>query len=85
MYSRGPFRHHAPRFKLQLCEDIRSGVLTRRDAQRMYNLSANLIQLWLTLFDRVGTEAAGQYAGRRLAGDVVGPAETHRGDIRSGL
>ena len=42
----------APRFKLQLCQDIRSGVLSRREAQKRYSLSANLIQLWLTLFDR---------------------------------
>ena len=39
-------------FKLQLCQDIRSGVIGRRDAQRSHNLSANLIQLWLTQFDR---------------------------------
>jgi transposase len=52
MSSRGPYRHHAPRFKLQLCQDIRSGVLSRREAQKRYSLSANLIQLWLTLFDR---------------------------------
>jgi hypothetical protein len=52
MSSRGPYRHHAPRFKLQLCQDIRSGVLSRRETQKRYSLSANLIQLWLTLFDR---------------------------------
>lgn len=37
---------------MQLCQDIRSGVLSRREAQKRYSLSANLIQLWLTLFDR---------------------------------
>ena len=52
MSSRGPYRHHAPQFKLQLCQDIRSGVLSRREAQKKYSLSANLMQLWLTLFDR---------------------------------
>ncbi|MRX37372.1 transposase [Aminobacter sp. MDW-2] len=52
MKSRGPYRRHSTRFKLQLCQDIRSGVIGRRDAQHTYNVSANLIQLWLTQFDR---------------------------------
>jgi transposase len=52
MKSRGPYRRHSTQFKLQLCQDIRSGVVGRRDAQRTYSVSANLIQLWLTQFDR---------------------------------
>ena len=52
MKSRGPYRRHSTPFKLQLCQDIRSGVIGRRDAQRTYGVSANLIQLWLTQFDR---------------------------------
>ncbi|WP_095205382.1 transposase [Mesorhizobium carmichaelinearum] len=52
MKSRGPYRRHSTQFKLQLCQDIRSGVIGRRDAQRTYEVSANLIQLWLTQFDR---------------------------------
>lgn len=52
MSSRGPYRHHSPQFRLQLCSDIRSGVLGRREAQKKYRLSANLIQLWLTQYDR---------------------------------
>lgn len=44
MSSRGPYRRHAAQFKLQLCQDIRSGELERRDAQKKYSLSANLIQ-----------------------------------------
>ncbi|WP_258052475.1 transposase [Mesorhizobium sp. INR15] len=52
MKSRGPYRRHSTQFKLQLCQDIRGGVIGRRDAQRMYSVSANLIQLWLTQFDR---------------------------------
>ncbi len=52
MTSRGPYRRHSTPFKLQLCQDIRSGVIGRRDAQRTYGVSANLIQLWLTQFDR---------------------------------
>jgi len=52
MSSRGPYRWHSAQFKLQLCHDIRSGTLGRRDAQQKYTLSANLIQMWLTQFDR---------------------------------
>ena len=52
MTTRGSCRRHSMPFKLQLCQDIRAGVLGRRDAQRSHNLSANLIQLWLTQFDR---------------------------------
>ncbi len=52
MTSRGPYRRHSTPFKLQLCQDIRAGVIGRRDAQRSHNISANLIQLWLTQFDR---------------------------------
>ena len=52
MTSRNPYRRHSTPFKLQLCQEIRSGVIGRRDAQRSHNISANLIQLWLTQFDR---------------------------------
>ena len=52
MTLRGPYRWPSTPFKLQLCQDIRTGVLGRRDAQPSHNLSANLIQLWLTQFDR---------------------------------
>ena len=52
MTSRGSYRRHSMPFKLQLCQDIRACVIGRRDAQRSHNLSANLIQLWLTQFDR---------------------------------
>jgi transposase-like protein len=51
MTSRGPYRRHSTPFKLQLCQDIRSGIIGRRDAQRSHDISANLIQLWLTQFD----------------------------------
>jgi hypothetical protein len=37
---------------LQFCQDIRNGVIGRRDAQRTFGVWANLIQLWLTQFDR---------------------------------
>ncbi len=49
--ARGRYRRHSPQFKLQLCTDIRSGVMGRREAQRTYKLSANLIQSWLTQYD----------------------------------
>jgi transposase len=52
MSSRGSYRRHSQQFKLQLCNDIRSGALARREAKRKYSLSANLIQLWLTQYDR---------------------------------
>ena len=52
MSARGPYRRHAPQFKLQLCQDIRSGAIGRKEAQRKYTLSANLVQLWLTQYDR---------------------------------
>lgn len=48
MISRGPYRRHSTPFKLQLCQEIRAGVIGRRAAQRSHNLSANLLQLWLT-------------------------------------
>ena len=51
MSSRGPYRRHTTPFKLQLCQDIRSGIIGRRDAQRTYSVSANLIQFWLTQFE----------------------------------
>lgn len=52
MKSRGPYRRHSTPIKLQLCQDIRNGVLGWRDAKRTYGVSANLMQLWLTQFDR---------------------------------
>ena len=60
MSSRGPCRRHAPEFKIQLCQDIRSGAIGRRDAARTHTLSTNLIQLWLTQYDRgeLSTEEA---------------------------
>lgn len=58
--SRGPYRSHSMQFKIQLCTDIRSGVIGRREAQRKYNISSNLIQRWLTQFDegKLHTEEA---------------------------
>jgi transposase-like protein len=60
MSSRGPYRRHTPQFRLQLCHEIRSGATGRRDAARHHNLSTNLLQLWLTQYDRgeLSTEEA---------------------------
>ncbi|MFC7556612.1 transposase [Pseudoroseomonas wenyumeiae] len=52
MPSRGTYWRHSPQFRLQLCQDIRSGAIGRRDAARHHNLSTNLLQLWLTQYDR---------------------------------
>jgi transposase len=56
MSSKAPYRRHSPEFKLQLCREIRSGELRRRDAQVRYSLSAALIHTWLTQFDRGDTQ-----------------------------
>jgi transposase len=45
MSSRGPYPRLTPQFKMQHCGDIRAGTLGRRDAQKKYALSANLIQM----------------------------------------
>jgi hypothetical protein len=71
MNMRGAYRRHTARFKLQLCQDIRSGVIGRRDAQRTYKVSANLIQHWLTQFG-AGTNFGGvfrQFPHRRHGHD----------------
>jgi transposase len=52
MATRTPYRRHTQSFKFQLCKEIRAGELSRREAQKKYSLSANLIQRWLTLFDQ---------------------------------
>jgi transposase len=49
--ARGPYRRHSSEFKLQVCSEIRSGQLGRRDAQKKYKLSDNLIQQWLAKYD----------------------------------
>lgn len=69
MSSRGPYRRHTAQFKLQLCSDIRSGALGRRDAQKKYALSANLIQMWLTQFDR------GELSTEKVEADVIAEYE----------
>lgn len=52
MSERGTCRPHAPPFKIQVGEAIRSGSLVRHGAREKYNLSANLIQHSFALYDR---------------------------------
>jgi transposase-like protein len=70
MSPRGPYRRHSPQFKLQICSDIRSALISRRDAQKQYNISANLVQLWLTQYDR------GELDGEEVEATVVAEYET---------
>lgn len=65
---------------IQLCQDIRSGAIGRRDAAKKYTLLTNLIQLWLTLYDReeLSTEEAepsfiSEYEAKITAPDRKGP------------
>jgi transposase len=51
MTTRTTHRRHSSEFKRQVCLEIRSGALGRREAQRMYQLSDNLLQRWLGQFD----------------------------------
>src|SRR5260364_385326 len=52
MSIRSLYRRHSPQFKLPLCADIRNGKIGRREAKRTYQILANLIQLWLSQYDR---------------------------------
>ena len=69
MAARGPYRRHSAQFKLQLCHDIRSGALGRSEARRKYSLSSNLIQLWLTQYDR------GELNGEEVEASVLADYE----------
>ena len=44
-------RHHPDAFKREVCHQIRSGLIGRREAQRRYALSDNLLQIWLARYD----------------------------------
>lgn len=52
MPARVSYRRYSGRFNLQLCTDIRTGKIGRRDARRTDRRSANLIQFCLTQYDR---------------------------------
>ena len=47
-----PNRRFSWQFRVQLCSDIRSGVITRSEAQRKHRLSGQVMTLWLGQFDR---------------------------------
>lgn len=64
MSRRGPYRRHSAAFKLQVCTDIRTGKISRPETQKVYSLSANLIQHWLVQYDR-----------GELTGEEVGAAD----------
>ena len=40
-------RRHSREFKLEVCSDISTGVLSWRQAQRLYGLSPTSIRAWL--------------------------------------
>ena len=40
-------RRHSLAFKLQVCGEVSSGVLSWREAQRLYGLSPSSIRVWL--------------------------------------
>lgn len=54
MSSHTTYRRHSHAFKLQVCSDIRQGTIGRREAQKRYRLSANLIQYWLIQYGQGG-------------------------------
>jgi transposase-like protein len=66
MLSRDPYRRHSAQFKLQVCSEIRSDKIGRRDAQKTYAISANLIQMWLTQYDRGELDRDGAQSSRTL-------------------
>jgi transposase-like protein len=61
--ARGRYRRHSPHFKLQICSDIRTGVMGCGEAQNTFELSANLIQTWLAQYD----------AGEMTVADIESP------------
>ena len=52
MPTRSAYRRHSSRFKLQVCQDIRSGDRSRSQSIKAFKLSNALIQQWLTKFDQ---------------------------------
>lgn len=67
MSRRGSYRRHSAAFKLQVCTDIRSGKVGRLESQKLYSLSANLIQHWLVQYDQ--GELRGEEAEAAQAAD----------------
>jgi transposase len=51
MSERPVYRRHAAAFKEQVCRELRTGQIGRREAQQRYGLSDNLIHQWLHRYD----------------------------------
>lgn len=88
-----PYRNHTAAFKQQVCTEIRTGAMGRREAQQHYQLSDNLIHQWLRQYDQdvAAASAAVQrdihaaYAEKietleRKVGQLVMELERHRSD-----
>ncbi|WP_304802652.1 hypothetical protein [Pseudotabrizicola sp.] len=69
MATCGPCRRHSTPFRLRICLNIKAGIVGRRGAQRRHSISANLIQLWLSQFDR------GALKGKELGVNVIAEYE----------
>ena len=74
MSTRGIYRKHSLQFKLQICTEIRSGLIRRREAQLKHNLSNSQLQRWLSQYDggeltseEVGTVRAIEYENKIAA------------------
>lgn len=52
MSTHSSYRRHSHAFRLQVSNDIHQCAIGRREAQKHYRLSANLIRLWLTRYDQ---------------------------------
>lgn len=64
MPTRNAYRRHSSRFKLQVCQDIRSGVRSRSQSMKEFKLSNALIQQWMTKFDEGLLDASDDEAPR---------------------
>lgn len=60
-------RRYSPSFKIQVCTEIRSGLIGRREAQRIYGIGGGLIHNWLCKFDQ-GTLSPGLDPKRNVIG-----------------
>ncbi len=89
-------RRHSEAFKRDVCTRIRAGEIGRREAQRLYALSDNLLHRWLRSFDDerpdrepVPADVHATCARRielleRKVGQLTMALEEHRGDGRPG-
>ncbi|RKP43550.1 transposase [Pararobbsia silviterrae] len=58
-------RQFSPQLKLDIVTAIRTGKIGRREAQRRYLLSANLLHCWLAKYDN------GEWTGARATARTV--------------